>query len=113
LKGELEKDKQDEYWMVSDLFNIPNGSFRNKIGYICILFSEQIMYDNSNKFLWRRQKIMISYTTTCIICKQDFELIEGTKKYKERKKDRDKKFWCDECEGKINSQARKGFLERY
>ncbi|MCM3315111.1 hypothetical protein M3603_00370 [Rummeliibacillus stabekisii] len=56
---------------------------------------------------------MISYTTTCIICKQDFELIEGTKKYKERKKDRDKKFWCDECEGKINSQARKGFLERY
>lgn len=38
MKGELEKDKQDEYWMVSDLFNIPNGSFRNKIGYICILF---------------------------------------------------------------------------
>lgn len=58
-------------------------------------------------------KSMISYTTTCIICKEKFELIEGTKKYREYKVNRDKKFWCDSCEEKIISQARKGFISRW
>ncbi|GEK31611.1 hypothetical protein KZO01_19200 [Kurthia zopfii] len=56
---------------------------------------------------------MIFYETECMLCKQQFKLEEGTKKYKEYKVDRKKKLWCDPCERNVLDQARKGFLSRY
>ncbi|GEK35249.1 hypothetical protein [Kurthia sibirica] len=56
---------------------------------------------------------MISYKAVCLNCKQTFDLIEGTQKYREYKRDRKKKFWCDACEGGIVDAARKGFINRH
>ncbi|MGE8000311.1 hypothetical protein ACQKOF_16845 [Lysinibacillus sp. NPDC093190] len=53
---------------------------------------------------------MISYSLRCIICKEIFEVVEGTRKYTLYKQNMNGKFSCEDCDRKIELEARKGLL---
>ncbi len=53
---------------------------------------------------------MITYSLRCIFCKEIFEVIEGTKKYKLYKQNMQGKFSCEDCDRKIQFESRKGFI---
>lgn len=53
---------------------------------------------------------MISYSLRCIFCKKVFKVVEGTRKYKLYKQNMNGKFSCEDCDRKIELEARKGLL---
>lgn len=55
---------------------------------------------------------MIYYEATCMYCKRPFKLLEGTRKYQEYKQNRNGKFACDDCERRIEADARKYLFDR-
>ena len=54
--------------------------------------------------------IMITYSVSCIFCKKTFEVVEGTRKYTLYKRNMKGKFSCEDCDSKIEREARKGML---
>jgi len=53
---------------------------------------------------------MITYSVSCIFCKKTFEVVEGTKKYTLYKRNMKGKFSCENCDSRIELEARKGLL---
>ncbi|WP_196244013.1 hypothetical protein [Lysinibacillus fusiformis] len=53
---------------------------------------------------------MITYSVSCIFCKKTFEVVEGTRKYALYKRNMKGKFSCEDCDSKIEREARKGLL---
>jgi len=53
---------------------------------------------------------VISYSIHCIFCKKEFKVVEGTRKYKLYKQNMNGKFSCEDCDRKIELEARKGLL---
>lgn len=55
---------------------------------------------------------MIYYEADCMYCKKPFKLLEGTRKYQQYKQNRNGKFACDDCERRIEADARKYLFDR-
>jgi len=55
---------------------------------------------------------MIYYETTCICCKRQFKLLEGTRKYQLYKVNRQRRLTCEQCDQKIHAEARKSLLSK-
>ena len=55
---------------------------------------------------------MIYYETTCRFCKKTFKLLEGTKNYAQYKKNPNAKYACDDCNRRIEDDARKYLFDR-
>lgn len=55
---------------------------------------------------------MFRYETICYCCKKTFFVLEGTKKYRLYKQNRNGKFSCEHCDDKIYVEARKQFLSK-
>jgi len=55
---------------------------------------------------------LISYELQCIFCKQPFHVIEGTRKYNLYKRNMNGRFSCEDCDRKIEHEARKSLLRK-
>lgn len=53
---------------------------------------------------------MISYKATCIFCKKDFQILEGTNKYRVYKRNMSGKYSCDDCDRTIQNEAKKALM---
>ena len=53
---------------------------------------------------------MISYKATCIFCKKDFQILEGTNKYRVYKRNMRGKYSCDDCDRTIQHEAKKALI---
>ena len=53
---------------------------------------------------------MISYQANCIFCKKAFQIVEGTNKYRVFKRNMRGKYSCDDCDRKIEHEAKKGLM---
>ena len=70
---------------------------------LCAIFQK-----NPHRF--KGGNIMISYSLHCIFCKKTFEVVEGSKKYRLYKQNMQGKFSCEDCDRRIELEARKGLL---
>ncbi|GLC89290.1 hypothetical protein LYSBPC_24170 [Lysinibacillus piscis] len=55
---------------------------------------------------------MYYYLAKCFCCKQEFKILEGTLKFQEYKRNRDGKYSCDDCNQKIEMEARKALFQK-
>lgn len=53
---------------------------------------------------------MISYKATCIFCKKDFQILEGTNKYRLYKQNMGGRYSCDDCDRIIQHEAKKTLM---
>ncbi len=53
---------------------------------------------------------MIYYMATCIFCKKEFRIIEGTNKYRVFKQNMQGKYSCDDCDGQVEHEAKRNLM---
>lgn len=73
-------------------------------------YFDNVKVDVKSSKLLKEEYRMIAYSVSCIFCKKTFEVVEGTKKYTMYKRNMKGKFSCDDCDTKIEFEARKGLL---
>jgi DNA-directed RNA polymerase subunit RPC12/RpoP len=53
---------------------------------------------------------MIYYMATCIFCKKEFRIIEGTNKYRVFKQNMQGKYPCDDCDRQNEDEAKRNLM---
>lgn len=56
---------------------------------------------------------MISYKATCIFCKKDFQILEGTNKYRIFKRNMRGQYSCDNCDRTIQHEAKRTLMGKF
>jgi len=53
---------------------------------------------------------MFSFKIVCTICKQNFQALEGTEKYRQFKENKKSPLVCEDCSDKIRFEAIMNFM---